>query len=43
MSDSYIRDLAIAEGLKHWRVKKRLELTPVVAAKRLLWCRCRAY
>jgi hypothetical protein len=43
MSDSYIRDLAIAEGLKHWRAKKRPELTPVIAAERLLWCRCKAY
>ena len=38
MSDSYIRDLALAEGLKHWRAKKRPELTPDVAAERLLWC-----
>ena len=35
MSNSYIRELAIAEGLKHWRVKKRLELILVVAAERL--------
>ncbi len=37
MSDSYIRDLVIAKGLKHWRAKKRPELTPVVATERLLW------
>ena len=43
MSDSYIRDLVIAEGLKYWRAKKRPELTPVVATERLLWCCCRAY
>ena len=43
MSDSYIRDLAIGEGLKHWHAKRRPELTPVVATERLLWCQCRAY
>ena len=43
MSDSYIRDLAIAKGLKHWRAKKRPELTPEVAAERLFWCRCKAH
>ena len=43
MSDSYIRDLTIAEGLKYWRAKKRPELTPVVAAERLLWCHCKAH
>jgi hypothetical protein len=43
MSDSYIRHLAIAKGLKHWRARKRPELTPVVAAERLLWYWCRAY
>ena len=43
MSDSYIRDLAIGEGLKHWHAKKRPELTPVVAAERLFQCQCRAY
>ena len=43
MSDSYIRDLTIATGLKHWCARKQPELTPVVAAKRLLWYRCKAY
>jgi hypothetical protein len=43
MSDSYIRDLALKEGLTHWRAKKRPELTQEVADKRLLWCRCRAH
>ena len=35
MSNSYIRELAIAKGLKHWRAKKRPELTLVVATERL--------
>jgi transposase len=43
ISDSYIRDLALKEGLTHWRAKKRPELTQEVANKRLLWCRCRAH
>ena len=43
MSDSYIYNLTIAEGLKYWRAKKRPELTPVVAAERLLWYCCKAY
>jgi transposase len=42
MSASYIKDLARANGLAHWRTKKRPELSEAVAAKRLLWCRCRA-
>ena len=36
MGDDYIHDLAEAEGLRHWRAKKRPELTPKVAAERLL-------
>jgi hypothetical protein len=43
ISDSYIYQLAISEGLSHWRAKERLELTPKVAALRLLWCKCRAH
>ena len=43
MGDDYIHDLAEAEGLRHWRAKKRPELTPKVAAERLLWCKCRAH
>ena len=43
MSNSYIYKLAIAKGLKHWRVKKRPELTLVVATERLFWCQCRAH
>ena len=34
MSDSYIRNLKMAEHLSHWREKKRPELTSLVAAVR---------
>ena len=43
MSDTYIIDLTIAAELRHWRAKKRPELTPEIAAERLFWCRCRAH
>ena len=43
MSDTYIIDLTIAAELRYWRAKKRLELTPEIAAERLFWCYCRAY
>lgn len=43
LGDDYIHDLAEAEGLRHWRAKKRPELTPKVAAERLLWCKCRRH
>jgi len=43
MSDDYITNLAEHYGLKHWRAKKRPELTDEVAALRLLWCKCRAH
>ena len=38
ISDEYIYDLAASIGLKHWCAKKKPELTPKVAAARLLWC-----
>jgi hypothetical protein len=43
MSNSYIKNLARANGLSHWRAKKRPELSEANAAARLLWCRCRAH
>jgi hypothetical protein len=43
MSDTYIKNLAKANGLTHWRAKGRPELTVVHAAERLLWCRVRAH
>lgn len=42
MGNTYIKDLARANGLSHWRAKKRPELSEANAAARLLWCRCRA-
>ena len=43
MSNTYIKNLARRHGLKHWRAKKRPELTVAVAADRLLWCRVREH
>jgi hypothetical protein len=43
MSNSFIKDLAWANGLSYWRAKHRPELSEAVAANRLLWCRCRAH
>jgi len=36
MSNSYIKCLARANGMSHWRAKKRPELNKDIAAKRLL-------
>jgi hypothetical protein len=43
MSNSYIKDLARANGIAHWRAKKRPELSPKNAADRLLWCKIRRH
>jgi hypothetical protein len=43
MSNSTIKRLAQQHGLQHWRAKKRPELIEEHAAKRLLWCKCRAH
>jgi hypothetical protein len=43
MSNSYIKDLARANSIAHWRTKKRLELSPKNAADRLLWCKVRRH
>lgn len=43
MSNTYIKNLARASGLAHWRAKKRPELSEKVAAERLLWCKVRAH
>lgn len=43
MSNTYIKDLARAEGIHHWRAKKRPELTVKSAADRLLWCKIREH
>ena len=42
MSNSYIKNIARENSLKHWRAKKRPELTSKVAALRLAWCLARA-
>jgi transposase len=43
MSNSYIKDLARANGIAHWRAKKRPELSPKNASDRFLWCKVRRH
>jgi hypothetical protein len=43
ISNSTIKRLTQKNRLHHWRAKKRPELTEEHAAKRLLWCKCRAH
>jgi hypothetical protein len=43
MSNTTIKRLAQKHELYYWRAKKRPELTEEHAAKRILWCKCRAH
>jgi hypothetical protein len=41
--NTWLKDLARANGLHHWRAKKRPELTPEIALLRYDWTRARAH
>jgi hypothetical protein len=43
MSNSYIKDLAYANGITYWCVKKRPELSPKNMANHFLWCKVRRH